>query len=75
MHGYPPDTKGIEAVFFARGAGIAPGARLDGLRTVDVHPTIATLLAVTPGAPLDGEAFARALAAPPAGSEVLDPWD
>jgi predicted AlkP superfamily pyrophosphatase or phosphodiesterase len=76
MHGYPPDTPGVEAVFFARGAGIAAGAKLEGLRTIDVHPTIAALLSVKPGAPVDGEAFTRALApVKDDGSEVLDPWD
>lgn len=61
-HGYPPSTPGIESVFFAMGAGIAKGASLQGLRTVDVHPTIAALLAVAPGSPIDGAAFQGALA-------------
>lgn len=75
MHGYPPDTKGVEAVFFAYGAGIARGAKLDGLRTIDVHPTIAALLAAKPGAPLDGHVFEPALVPPAPDAEVLDPSD
>ena len=33
-HGYPPDTPGIESVFFAMGAGITKGASLEGLRAI-----------------------------------------
>jgi arylsulfatase A-like enzyme len=61
-HGYPPSTKGVEAVFFAMGAGIAKGASLAGLRAIDVHPTIAKLLGVEPGTPIDGQPFAALLA-------------
>jgi predicted AlkP superfamily pyrophosphatase or phosphodiesterase len=60
-HGYPPSTPGVESVFFAMGAGIAKGASLKGLRAIDVHPTIATLLSVAPGSPIDGVAFRAAL--------------
>jgi predicted AlkP superfamily pyrophosphatase or phosphodiesterase len=62
-HGYPPSTPGVEAVFFAMGAGVAKGASLEGLRTIDVHPTISKLLGVEPGKPLDGQPF-QALLAP-----------
>jgi predicted AlkP superfamily pyrophosphatase or phosphodiesterase len=64
-HGYPPSTPGVESVFFAMGAGIAKGASLEGLRSVDVHPTIAALLSVDPGTPVDGVAFRAALAPAP----------
>lgn len=60
-HGYPPDTPGMAAVFFAMGAGVAKGAALDGLRTIDVHPTIAALLGAQPASPIDGAAFQAAL--------------
>jgi len=63
-HGYPPSTPGVEAVFFAMGAGVATGASLEGLRTIDVHPTIAKLLGVAPGQPLDGQAFEALFAQP-----------
>lgn len=61
-HGYPPDTPGIQAVFFAMGAGVNKGASLVGLRTIDVHPTIAALLGAMPGSPVDGLAFHGLLA-------------
>lgn len=60
-HGYPPDTPGIAAVLYAMGAGIARGASLEGLRAIDVHPTIAALLSAEPGTPLDGHVYASAL--------------
>ena len=50
-HGYPPDTAGVESVFFAMGAGISKGASLEGLRAIDVHPTITALLSAKPGSP------------------------
>jgi len=61
-HGYSPDTPGIESTFFAMGAGIAQGASLQGLRAIDLHPTIAALLSANPGSPLDGTAFQPLLA-------------
>jgi predicted AlkP superfamily pyrophosphatase or phosphodiesterase len=61
-HGYPPDIPEMAAVFFAMGAGVARGVELDGLRTIDVHPTIAALLAAAPASPIDGAAFQAALA-------------
>lgn len=62
-HGYPPSTPGVESVFFAMGAGIAKGASLERLRAIDVHPTIAALLSVEPGVPIDGVAYQSALIA------------
>lgn len=56
MHGYPPDTPGVQSVFYAWGAGIARRAKLDGMQAVDVHPTMAAWLGITPGAPMDGQA-------------------
>lgn len=64
-HGYPPSTPGVEAVFFAMGAGIAKGASLERLRTIDVHPTLAALLSVEPGSPMDGAAYQSALVPTP----------
>ena len=56
MHGYPPDTPGVQSVFYAWGAGIARGAKLDGMQAVDVHPTIAAWFGIQPGSPVDGRA-------------------
>jgi predicted AlkP superfamily pyrophosphatase or phosphodiesterase len=66
MHGYPPDTPGVQSVFYAWGAGIARGAKLDGMQAIDVHPTMAAWLGVAPGAPLDGRARNELLATAPA---------
>lgn len=67
MHGYPPSVPGVQAVFFASGPGIARGARLDGMRSIDVHATLAKLLMLNAGTPIDGAAyppvFAQAAAA------------
>jgi predicted AlkP superfamily pyrophosphatase or phosphodiesterase len=56
MHGYPPETPGMQSVFYAWGARIARGVKLDGMRAIDVHPTMATWLGMAPGSPLDGRA-------------------
>jgi predicted AlkP superfamily pyrophosphatase or phosphodiesterase len=56
MHGYPPDTPGVQSVFYAWGAGIARGAKLERMEAIDVHPTIAAWLGISPGSPLDGRA-------------------
>jgi predicted AlkP superfamily pyrophosphatase or phosphodiesterase len=53
-HGYPPDTPGVEGIFYARGAGVTAGRELDSLRAIDVHPTVAHLLGIEPGSPVDG---------------------
>lgn len=46
----------LRSVFYARGAGIASGQQLAEMHSVDVHPTIAMLLGIEPGHPLDGHA-------------------
>jgi predicted AlkP superfamily pyrophosphatase or phosphodiesterase len=65
MHGYDPETvPDVRAIFYAWGRGVQPGVTLTNLRTVDVHPTVARLLDIEPGTPVDGRAhdelFARA---------------
>ncbi|HMI90737.1 MAG TPA: alkaline phosphatase family protein [Polyangiales bacterium] len=55
MHGYPPDTPGVQSVFYAWGAGIAQGAKLDGMQAIDVHPTMAAWLGIAGGTPIDGQ--------------------
>ncbi|HEX2677374.1 MAG TPA: ectonucleotide pyrophosphatase/phosphodiesterase [Polyangiales bacterium] len=57
MHGYHQGVPGVQAVLFASGAGVAHGAVLDGMRSIDVHPTIAALLGIAPGVPVDGTAY------------------
>jgi len=57
IHGYDANTvAGVRAVFFALGPGVPAQHTLEGLRSIDVHPTLAQLLAIEPGAPLDGRA-------------------
>ena len=54
-HGYPPDTPGMRGIFYAWGSGIARGGKVDKVRAVDVHPTVARLLGIQPGEPVDGQ--------------------
>ena len=61
-HGYPPDTPGMRGIFYAWGSGIAAGARIEKVRAVDVHPTIAALLGIEPGRPVDGRIESALLA-------------
>jgi hypothetical protein len=43
-HGYCPDEQGMDAIFIASGAGVAPRGRIARIRMVDVAPTIAGFL-------------------------------
>jgi predicted AlkP superfamily pyrophosphatase or phosphodiesterase len=55
MHGYDPErVPEVRAIFYAWGAEIRPGSMPQAMRTVDVHPTVAYLLGIEPGAPVDG---------------------
>ena len=54
MHGYPPDTPGVQSVFYAWGNDLAVGAKLDGMQSIDVHPTLAILLGFQPESSIDG---------------------
>ncbi len=53
-HGYGAEIPGVESIFYAWGAGVAHGRRIDNVRAIDLHPTIARLLGISPGTPLDG---------------------
>ncbi|MGH7788853.1 MAG: alkaline phosphatase family protein [Candidatus Binatia bacterium] len=59
-HGYPPDTPGVEGILYAWGAGVPAGREVPSVRAIDVHPTVAHLLGIEPGTPVDGT-VARAL--------------
>jgi arylsulfatase A-like enzyme len=61
-HGYPYDTPGVEGILYAWGAGIAAGREVPSVRAIDVHPTVARLLGIKPGAPSDGQVAAELLA-------------
>ncbi len=43
-HGYLASDPDLDAIFIASGYGVAPGAKLAEVRSIDVAPTIATLL-------------------------------
>jgi hypothetical protein len=60
-HGYPPDTPGMHGILYARGSGVARGRELASVRAIDLHPTVARLLGIEPGRPVDGEPIAGLL--------------
>jgi alkaline phosphatase D len=66
-HGYPPDTPGVEGIFYAWGSGIAPGRELPRVDAIDIHPTVTRLLGIEPGRPVDGRVVRALLSDPPGG--------
>lgn len=62
-HGYPPDTPGVQGVLYAWGDGIGRG-EVERVDAVDVHPTVASLLGIQPGQPVDGQVATALLAEP-----------
>jgi predicted AlkP superfamily pyrophosphatase or phosphodiesterase len=61
-HGFAPDTDGMEGILYAWGSGVAHGRELGKVRAIDIHPTIARLLGMQPGQPVDGVAVEGMLA-------------
>jgi predicted AlkP superfamily pyrophosphatase or phosphodiesterase len=60
MHGYDAvQVPGVRAIFYAWGGGVRAGVTLAQMRSVDVHPTLAHLLGIAPGSPVDGVARAE----------------
>ncbi len=57
-HGYPPDTPGVQGILYAWGSGVATGRAVGAVRAIDLHPTVAHLLGIAPGEPVDGEVAA-----------------
>jgi arylsulfatase A-like enzyme len=56
MHGQDPEAvPELRAIFYAWGNAITPRA-IEDMRNVDVHPTVALLLGIQPGTPIDGKA-------------------
>lgn len=53
-HGYPPDTEGMYGILYAWGSGVARGRELGLVRAIDVHPSVARLVGMQPGTPVDG---------------------
>ncbi len=64
-HGYEPSIPDMHGVFYAWGAGIAPGKEVAELNIIDVHPTVMHLLGLEPGKPVDGKVVSEALASVP----------
>ena len=63
MHGYDAAlVPEVRAIFYAWGNAITPQTMQD-MRTIDVHPTIAYLLGIEPGKPVDGRARTEIVAA------------
>jgi alkaline phosphatase D len=60
-HGYPPDTPGMQGVFYAWGDGIRADNHMERVDAVDIHPTVARLLGIAPGEPVDGHALTSLL--------------
>jgi alkaline phosphatase D len=56
-HGYPPATEGMDGILYAWGSGVARGRDLGRVRAVDIHPTLARLVGMQPGTPVDGVAI------------------
>ena len=61
-HGYPPDTPGMHGILYAWGSGIAAGRDVAKARAIDIHPTVAHLVGMEPGRPIDGRIEAAFLA-------------
>ena len=61
-HGYDPNIPEMHGIFYAWGAGIAPGKEVARLDMIDVHPTVMSLLGLQPGKPVDGKVVTEALA-------------
>lgn len=69
-HGYDPArVPGVRSVFFAWGARVVRGAVVTRMDAVDLHPTVAQLLDMQPGSPVDG--VARTDFVSPAGPEPV----
>lgn len=64
-HGHPPDVAGMHGIFYAWGAGIARARTVERVRAIDIHPTVAHLLGIEPGQPVDGRIERATLAEEP----------
>jgi len=59
-HGYDPAIVEMHGIFYAWGAGVAPGREIKRLDMIDIHPTVMALLGLQPGRPVDGKALSLA---------------
>ena len=54
----------MHGILYAWGSGVAVGRELHAARAVEVHPTVAHLLGIQPGRPVDGAVLGEMLAEP-----------
>jgi predicted AlkP superfamily pyrophosphatase or phosphodiesterase len=59
-HGFLPSRPSMATGFIAAGAGVRRGGALDTIRLIDIAPTVARLLGLTPP-PMDGRALTEIL--------------
>lgn len=65
-HGFSPLRPDMLAIFYAAGPGLASGVKLDGVRHIDLAPTLAHLLGIPAPAQATGRVILEALARPEA---------
>ena len=63
-HGFAPATEGMDGILYAWGSGVARGRDIGRVRAVDIHPTLARLVGMQPGTPVDGVVIDALLATP-----------
>jgi predicted AlkP superfamily pyrophosphatase or phosphodiesterase len=59
-HGHAPDRPELRACLLLRGPGIRPGARIPGVRLLDVAPTVAHVLGLDLGPAVEGRVLTEA---------------
>lgn len=62
-HGYDPSMPEMHGIFYAWGHGIKVGHNIETLQIIDIHPTVASLMGITPGKPVDGKVAMEILSA------------
>lgn len=60
-HGYLPLRRSMQAICIVGGAGVMPGAKLGGVRQIDVAPTAARLLGIAPPRDAQGHVLGEIL--------------
>jgi hypothetical protein len=64
-HGYPPGTPGNDGVLYVWGSGVRAVGDLGAVPMINVHPTVAQLLGIDPGTPVDGRPIDALSSEPP----------
>lgn len=63
-HGYQPNVPGNSGIFLGWGKELPAGLTLPAMDMVDIHPTIAEILRIEPGADIDGRSLLSILRQP-----------